>query len=39
VMMLVRPEGLWPEAVRRRELEEEALIEDEAESAEPSVSH
>jgi branched-chain amino acid transport system permease protein len=39
VMMLVRPEGLWPEAVRRREFEEEESSEDEAESAEPSVSH
>jgi branched-chain amino acid transport system permease protein len=30
VMMLVRPEGLWPEAVRRREFheEEEALPEN-----------
>jgi branched-chain amino acid transport system permease protein len=39
VMMLVRPEGLWPEAVRRREFEEEESIEDETESAEPSLSH
>jgi branched-chain amino acid transport system permease protein len=37
-MMLVRPEGLWPEAVRRREFEEEELVEDEPGSAEPSVS-
>jgi branched-chain amino acid transport system permease protein len=26
VMMLVRPEGLWPEATRRRELHEEAEV-------------
>jgi branched-chain amino acid transport system permease protein len=38
VMMLVRPEGLWPEAVRRREFEEEELSEDEAEAAAPSAS-
>jgi hypothetical protein len=25
-MMLVKPEGLWPEAVRRRELHEEELV-------------
>jgi branched-chain amino acid transport system permease protein len=36
-MMLVRPEGLWPEAVRRREFEEEEMSEDEAEASEPSV--
>ncbi len=29
VMMLVRPEGLWPEAVRRREFHEEEFDEDE----------
>jgi branched-chain amino acid transport system permease protein len=28
VMMLVRPEGLWPEAVRRREFHEEELEEN-----------
>jgi branched-chain amino acid transport system permease protein len=28
VMMLVRPEGLWPEAVRRREFHEEELDEN-----------
>ncbi|MBP1738512.1 MAG: Leucine/isoleucine/valine transporter permease subunit, partial [Deltaproteobacteria bacterium] len=32
VMMLVRPEGLWPEAVRRREFHEEI------EEAEPAPS-
>jgi branched-chain amino acid transport system permease protein len=26
IMMLVKPEGLWPEAVRRRELHEEELV-------------
>jgi branched-chain amino acid transport system permease protein len=31
-MMLLKPEGLWPEAVRRRELHEEEFIEEEAES-------
>jgi branched-chain amino acid transport system permease protein len=30
VMMLVRPEGLWPEAVRRREFHEEEFTEDNA---------
>jgi branched-chain amino acid transport system permease protein len=29
IMMLVKPEGLWPEAVRRRELHEEASVETE----------
>jgi branched-chain amino acid transport system permease protein len=28
VMMLVRPEGLWPEAVRRREFHEEQFTEE-----------
>jgi len=28
VMMLVRPEGLWPEAVRRREFHEEEFTEE-----------
>jgi branched-chain amino acid transport system permease protein len=28
VMMLVRPEGLWPEAVRRREFHEEEIDEN-----------
>jgi len=32
-MMLLRPEGLWPEAVRRRELHEEEPEEAEAEPA------
>jgi branched-chain amino acid transport system permease protein len=32
-MMLLRPEGLWPEAVRRRELHEEEPDEAEAEPA------
>jgi branched-chain amino acid transport system permease protein len=32
-MMLLRPEGLWPEAVRRRELHGEGPGEGEAESA------
>jgi branched-chain amino acid transport system permease protein len=32
-MMLLRPEGLWPEAVRRRELHEEEPKEPGAESA------
>jgi branched-chain amino acid transport system permease protein len=39
-MMLLRPEGLWPEAVHRRELHEEAFIENETESpmaSEPSM--
>ena len=31
-MMLLRPEGLWPEAVRRRELHEEEAVE-----AEPNI--
>jgi branched-chain amino acid transport system permease protein len=31
-MMLIRPEGLWPEAVRRRELHEEESIGNETES-------
>jgi branched-chain amino acid transport system permease protein len=26
-MMLLKPEGLWPEKVRRRELHEEELVE------------
>jgi branched-chain amino acid transport system permease protein len=30
VMMLVRPEGLWPEAMRRRELHEEAPVAEAA---------
>jgi branched-chain amino acid transport system permease protein len=38
VMMLVKPEGLWPEAVRRREFEKEELSEDEAEAVMPSAS-
>jgi branched-chain amino acid transport system permease protein len=38
VMMLVKPEGLWPEAVRRREFEKEELSGDEAEAAVPSAS-
>jgi branched-chain amino acid transport system permease protein len=38
VMMLVRPEGLWPEAVRRREFEEGELTGDEAEATVPSAS-
>jgi branched-chain amino acid transport system permease protein len=38
VMMLVKPEGLWPEAVRRREFEKEELSEDEAEEAVPPAS-
>jgi len=29
IMMLVKPEGLWPEAVRRRELHEEEPVETE----------
>jgi hypothetical protein len=32
-MMLIRPEGLWPEAVHRRELHEEAVTEAETEEA------
>jgi branched-chain amino acid transport system permease protein len=39
VMMLVRPEGLWPEAVRRREFEEEELSVGETEADVPSASH
>jgi branched-chain amino acid transport system permease protein len=31
-MMLIRPEGLWPEAVRRRELHQEESIGDETET-------
>lgn len=31
-MMLLRPEGLWPEAVHRRELHEENSMADEAET-------
>jgi branched-chain amino acid transport system permease protein len=38
IMMLVRPEGLWPEAVRRREFEEEELSVDETEAAVPPAS-
>ncbi|RPJ01663.1 MAG: hypothetical protein EHM36_13205 [Deltaproteobacteria bacterium] len=33
-MMLLRPEGLWPETVHRRELHEEALAEGESSGAE-----
>jgi branched-chain amino acid transport system permease protein len=33
-MMLLRPEGLWPEAVHRRELHEEDVSEDRAPSTE-----
>jgi branched-chain amino acid transport system permease protein len=32
-MMLLRPEGLWPEAVRRREFHEEEIDEAESESS------
>jgi branched-chain amino acid transport system permease protein len=32
-MMLLRPEGLWPEAVHRRELHEEESLEDKPGSA------
>jgi branched-chain amino acid transport system permease protein len=32
-MMLLRPEGLWPEAVRRRELRQGEAIEKESESS------
>jgi branched-chain amino acid transport system permease protein len=31
-MMILKPEGLWPEAVRRRELHEEVSIQTESES-------
>jgi branched-chain amino acid transport system permease protein len=36
VVMLVRPEGLWPEAVRRRELHEDDFGNGEAMPPEPS---
>jgi len=36
VMMLVKPEGLWPEAVRRREFHEEEITE--ADDAPPPVA-
>jgi branched-chain amino acid transport system permease protein len=36
VVMLVRPEGLWPEAVRRRELHEDDFENGEAMPPEPS---
>ncbi len=32
-MMLLKPEGLWPEAVRRRELHEEVSVKTESESS------
>jgi branched-chain amino acid transport system permease protein len=35
VVMLVRPEGLWPEAVRRRELHEDEFENGEAGQPEP----
>jgi hypothetical protein len=35
VVMLVRPEGLWPEAVRRRELHEDEFENGEAGQTEP----
>ena len=38
VMMLVRPEGLWPEAVRRREFHEEELDENGARTLEAPAS-
>ena len=36
VVMLVRPEGLWPEAVRRRELHEEEVEGEEGGPPEPA---
>ena len=36
VMMLVRPEGLWPEAVRRREFHEEEVDENNGATAKAS---
>jgi len=36
VMMLMRPEGLWPEAVHRRELEHDTMLaKDEKEPSKP----
>ena len=37
-MMLLKPEGLWPEAVHRRELHEESLAEAKTESPTDSMS-
>jgi branched-chain amino acid transport system permease protein len=37
-MMILRPEGLWPEAKRRQELHKETLTETEIESASGSAS-
>jgi branched-chain amino acid transport system permease protein len=39
VMMLVRPEGLWPEAVRRREFHEEEFAEANDASQAVAASH
>jgi hypothetical protein len=39
VMMLVRPEGLWPEAVRRREFHEEEFTEANDASQAVAASH
>jgi len=36
-MMLLRPEGLWPEAVRRRELHKGEMTEPKPESSETSI--
>jgi hypothetical protein len=36
VVMLVRPEGLWPEALRRRELHEGEITNGEAGQPVPS---
>jgi branched-chain amino acid transport system permease protein len=38
VMMLVRPEGLWPEAVRRREFHEEEPSENNGATSTASAS-
>jgi len=38
VMMLVKPEGLWPEAVRRREFHEEEFTENDNAASEASAS-
>jgi len=38
VMMLVRPEGLWPEAVRRREFHEDEPSENNGATSTASAS-
>jgi branched-chain amino acid transport system permease protein len=35
-MMLLRPEGLWPEILHRRELHEEESVETESQSSSES---